>query len=111
MLAGNRIFVLSSESEEQMKNYKWYYLLTADIKTYVMIDGQNFFDQPVRNNIITYNSIQKPATFQGNDYTNGCLLEYDYFKNYYNMIAKELRKQQVVMAIQNQYNRLILLEI
>ena len=33
-----------------------------------MIDGQNFFDQPVRNNLITYGSIQKIGTGQGNDY-------------------------------------------
>ena len=97
MLAGNRLLVLSFESEEQMKSYKRYNLLTVDIKN-VMIDGQNFFDQPVRNNITTYNSIQKTATGQGDDYTNGCLLKYDYFKNYYKMIAIDLRKQQVVDA-------------
>ena len=32
-------------------------------------------------------SIQKIATGQGDDYTTGCLLDYDYFKNYYKMIA------------------------
>ena len=43
-----------------------------------MIDGHNFFDQPVRNDLITYNS-QKIATGQGDDYTNGCWLDYNYF--------------------------------
>ena len=56
-----------------------------------MIDGQNFFDQPIRNNLITYN-IRKIATGQGGDYTSGCLLDYNYFKNYYEMIAIDLRK-------------------
>ena len=30
-----------------------------------MTDSQNFFDQPVRNNLITYDNIQKIATGQG----------------------------------------------
>ena len=62
-----------------------------------MINGQNFFDQPVRNNLITYD-IQKIATGQGDDYTTGCLLDYDYFKKYYKMIAIDLCKQQVLDA-------------
>ena len=63
-----------------------------------MIDGQKFFDQPVRNNLITYDSIPKMATGQGDDYTTGCLLEYNYFKNYYKMIAIDLSKQQAIDA-------------
>ena len=55
-----------------------------------MINGQNVFDQPVRNDIITYISIWKIATAQGDDYTTGCLLDYNYFKNYYKMIAIRL---------------------
>ena len=35
---------------------------------------KNFFDQPVRNNLRTYDSIRKIATSQGDDYTTGCLL-------------------------------------
>ena len=42
-----------------------------------MIDGQNFFGQPVRNNLITYDSIRKIATGQGDDYTSVCLLDYN----------------------------------
>ena len=40
-----------------------------------MIDGRNFFDQPVKNNSRTYDNIWKIATGQGNDYTTGCLLD------------------------------------
>ena len=63
-----------------------------------MIDRQNFFDQPVRNNLITYDSIRKIATGQKDDYTTGCLLDYIYFKKYYNMIAIDLSKQQALDA-------------
>ena len=47
-----------------------------------MIDGQKCFDQPVRNNLITYDSIRKIAAGQGDDYTTSCLLDYNYLKNY-----------------------------
>ena len=60
-----------------------------------MIDGKNFFDQPVKNNKVTYGNIRKIATGQGDDYTTGCLLDYIYFKNYCKMIAVNLSKQQV----------------
>ena len=42
-----------------------------------MIDGQNLFDQPIRNNLITYDSIRKIGTGQGDDYTTNCLLDYN----------------------------------
>ena len=61
-----------------------------------MIDGQNFLDQPVRNGLITYDNIGK--TDQGDDYTTGCLLDYEYFKNYFKMIAIDFSKQQALDA-------------
>ena len=63
-----------------------------------MIDEQNFFDQLVRNNLRTYESIRKIETGQRDDYATGCLLDYDYFKDYYKMIAIDLRKQQALNA-------------
>ena len=36
-----------------------------------MIDGQNFFDQPVKNNLKTFDSIGKVATDKGDNYTIG----------------------------------------
>ena len=54
-----------------------------------------FFDQPVKNDKITYENIRKVATGQG-DYTTGSLLDYAYFKNYYKMIAIDLSKQQAL---------------
>ena len=54
-----------------------------EIKDYnVMIDGQNIFDQTVKNNLRTYNNIRKITTDQEVDYTTGCLLDYPYFKKY-----------------------------
>ena len=54
----------------------------------------NFFDKSVKNNLITYDNIQKIATGQADDYTTGCLLDYNYFNSYYKMIGIDLSKQQ-----------------
>ena len=84
----NRLFVLLFEHENDRTVHTKYYLPTVEIKDYnVMIDGKNFFDQPVKSSVRTYDDIRKMATGQGDDYTNGCLLDYNYFNNYYKMIA------------------------
>ena len=46
-----------------------------------MIDGENVFDQPVKDNNVLYENIKKIAMGQGYDYTTGCLLDYPYFKD------------------------------
>ena len=63
-----------------------------------MIDGKNFFDQPVKNDKVTYENIRKITIDQGDDYTTGCLLGYTYFKKYYKMIDIDLSKQQAFDA-------------
>ena len=50
-----------------------------------------------KQDLITYENIQKIATDQQDDNTTGCLLDYPYFKlslilNYYQMIATDLSK-------------------
>ena len=48
----------------------------------------------VKNDLWTYDNIQKNATGQGHDYTSGFLLDYPFFKKYYKMIPTNLSKQQ-----------------
>ena len=85
----NRLFVLSFENDAHRKTYKRYFLPTVEIKDYnVMIDGKNFFDQPEKNDLITHEKIGKIETGQGDYYTTGCLLDCNYFKNYYKITAK-----------------------
>ena len=48
---------------------------------------KKFFDQPVKNNLITCDNIRKIAPGQGDDYTTGCLLDYNYF-----MIANDCNR-------------------
>ena len=61
-----------------------------------MINGENFSDQPIKNNKVTYENSRKIATGQGDDYTTGCLLDYPYFKDSYKMIAIDLSKQRIL---------------
>ena len=61
-----------------------------------MINGEQFFDQPIKNNKVTYENIRKIATGQGDEYTTGCLLDYPYFKDSYKMISADLTKQEVL---------------
>ena len=51
----------------------------------VMIDGKDSFDQTVKSDMRTYDNIHKIPTGQGDDYTTGCLLDYNYFNNYHKM--------------------------
>ena len=89
----NRLFVLAFENDAQWTSNRRYYIPNAVIKGYnVMIDVKNFFDQPVKNDKVTYENIRNIATGQGDDYTTGCLLDYNYFKKYYKMIAIDLSK-------------------
>ena len=56
-----------------------------------MIDEKNVFDHPVKSDMRIYNHIWKIATGRV-DYTTGCLLDYNYFNNYYIIIAIDLSK-------------------
>ena len=45
-----------------------------------MINGENLFDQQVKDNKVTYVNIRKIATGEGDDYTTGCILDYHTLK-------------------------------
>ena len=95
----NRLFVLGFEDDARRTVHDSYYLPIVEIKDYnIMINGENFFDQPIKNNKVTYENIRKIAKDQGDDYTTGCLLDYSYFADIYKMIAVDLSKQQALDA-------------
>ena len=87
----NRLFVLAFENGDNRTTHDAYYML-------IMINGENFFDQLIKNNKVTYENIRKIATRQGDGYTAGCLLDYSYFADTYKMIAVDLSKQQALDA-------------
>ena len=95
----NRLFVLAFEGDNNRTAHDSYYLPNVEIKDYnIMINGENFSDQPIKSNKVTYDNIRKIATGQGDDYTTGCLLDYPYFVDTYKMIAVDLSKQHALDA-------------
>ena len=89
----NRLFVLAFENDNYRSSARRYNLPNVKIKDYnIMINGENFFDQPIKNNKVTYENIRKIAIGQGHGYTTGCLLDYSYFADTYKMIAVDLSK-------------------
>ena len=97
----NRLFVLAFDNTNNGDNkvdrdsHRKYFLPRVDITNYnVLIDGRNFYDQPINDQITKYDEIRKIATGKGDDYTTGCLLDYQYFKGYYQLTAVDLSKQK-----------------
>ena len=66
-----------------------------EVEDYIfLIDIRNFFDQPIKNDLKTYDNIRKIVTGRHDDYTTGSSLDHPYFKKYFKLIAKDLSKKQ-----------------
>ena len=78
----NRLFVLvytNQDAASKRFKAKRYYLPNGIIDTYNVINNRkNFYDQPINSDIKQYEEIRKLTTGQGEDYTTGCLLDYEY---------------------------------
>ena len=89
----NRLFALSFENEDDRTSYYKYYLPSVEIKDYnVPIDGNAFFELPIKNLEETYKKITQITDHSGY-HTRGNLLDYKYFKEHYKLIAMDLSKQ------------------
>ena len=64
----------------------------------VIINGKNFYDQPIDSDVKQHEEIKKLTTAQGEDYTTGCLLNYEYVKKHYKLIAVHLSRQKELDA-------------
>ena len=67
-------------------------------KLKILIDGRNFYDQPINEIIKQYDEIRKIITGYGDYYTTGCSLDYAYFKDNYRLIAVDLSKRKALDA-------------
>ena len=98
----NRLFVLADlNRDNDVKQFKTrrYYLPKGIMKNYnIIISGKNFYDQPIDSDIKWYEKIRKLTTGQSEDYTTGCLLDYDYIKNHYRLIKVDLSRQNELDA-------------
>ena len=86
----NRLFVLSFEIEEDRISFSNYYAPKVEIKDYIT-DGKPFFEIPVKNKEESYEKIIEISRNSG--YTTRNLLDYEYFKDHYKLIAIDLSKQ------------------
>ena len=76
-------------------SHRKYFLPRVEITNYnVLIDGRNFYDQLINDKIKQYDEIRKIATEKRDDYTAGCLLDYIYFKDHYQLIGADLSKKK-----------------
>ena len=102
----------NSDDTAGIKNNKKYFLPRGEIKNYnVLIDGRNFYDQPINDIIKQYDEIRKVSTGYGDDYTTGCLLDYAYFKDNYRLIAVDLSKQKALDADLRAIQQIVFLEV
>ena len=91
----NRPIVLSFKNEKDRVSFSEYYLPKIEIKDFlpkieikdfnVLIDGKPFFEIPVKNKEEVYEAIIEMST--------GNLLDCEYFKDHYKLIAIDLSKQ------------------
>ena len=59
---------------------------------------ENVFNQPIKNDLKAYENIRKITTGKRDDYTTGCLLDYNYFIKHCKMIAIDLSKEPTLDA-------------
>ena len=91
----NRLFVLAYQTVDDRQSFSQFYLPRVMIKDYnVIIDKLAFFDLPIKTEEEAYEKIIDIS--RNNEYTTGNLLDYDYFENYFKLIAIDLSKQQVL---------------
>ena len=96
----NRLFVLAYKVEvdnddnviDNRQSFSKFYLPNIMVKDYnIITDKLAFFDLPIKTEEEAYEKIVDIS--RNNEYTTGSLLDYDYFKNHYKLIAIDLSKQ------------------
>ena len=96
----NRLFVMTynrlaapNDNQFNRNSQQKYYL--NDLNKYnVIVDGRNFYDNPIESDIEKYRELKKVMFGKGEDDTTGSLLDYNYFKKYYKLVAVDLSKQK-----------------
>ena len=99
----NRLFLMAysraNDNQATRNGQRKYYLPRIDLKKYnVIINERNFYDNSIESNIEKYRELKKVMTGKEEDYTTGSLLDYDYFKKNYKLVAVDLFKQRELDA-------------
>ena len=108
----NKLFVLAYQTADDRQSFSQFYLPKVMVKDYnVIIDKLAFFDLPIKTEEEAYEKIIDIS--RNNEFTTGNLLDQDYFKKHYKLIAIALSKQQVLQENEDliqQINFIIRLE-
>ena len=104
LVAVNRLFVLiylNKDDDGKRLFTKHYYLkhyLPKGIaKNYhFIISRKNFYNQPIDSDIKRYKEIRKLTTGLGENYTTWYLLDYEYIKNHYKLVAVDFSSQKEI---------------
>ena len=98
----NRLFVMAYnrvDGQPTRNGQRKYYLPRISLnKCNVIIDGRNFYDNPIESDIEKYRELKKVMIGKGEDYTTGSLLDYNYFDKHYQLVAIDLSKQKELDA-------------
>ena len=90
--------LIKVRSSSRKLNERAFLAVVKIINFNVLIDGRTSYDQPINDQIKKHNDIRKTETEQGDDYTTGFQLDYQYFKDHYQPVAVDLRKQKELDA-------------
>ena len=91
----NRLFVLAYQNADDRQSFSQFYLSKVLVKYFnVFIDKLAFFDLPIKTEEEAYEKIIDIS--RNNEHMTGNLLDYDYLKKHYKLIAIDLSKQQVL---------------
>ena len=83
------------QKADDRQSLSQFYLPKVMVKNFnVIIDKLAFFDLPIKTEEEAYEKIIDIS--RNNEYTTCNLLDYDYFKKFYKLIAIDLSKQQVL---------------
>ena len=78
--------------KDYQDSFSHYYVPKVEIKDFnVLIDGNNFFDLPVKNEKAAYEKLIEMSN--NSDYMTGTLLDFAYYKENYRLSAIDLSKQ------------------
>ena len=88
-----------ADNQPTRNRQRKYYLPRISLnKCNVVIDGRNFYDNPIESDIEKYRELKKIMIGKGEDYTTGSLLDYNYFDKHYKSAAVDLSKQKELDA-------------
>ena len=89
----------NGNSKAERDSHRKYFLPRVNITNYnVLIDGRNFYDQPISDQSKKYDETRKIAKGKRDGYTTGCLLDCQYLKDHYQLVAIDISKQKELDA-------------